>query len=361
MANKPQRKTLSASQLTVDFDLNIRDRANYDLGTMCDQIRSAGRVIKPILVEEIGDKFIVLSGNRRTLASQKLLEDTALPADLKDALQKMDVLVYKGLSDNERLALVIDHGSEKAISRTELVLAVWRLAKAFYSEIDIIKLLYFALAQYTGQAAKKLPEIAKISDEKARTDSLRKWLHGTVGNYMLAAAKMGEYVRTQFILTHKSQDNMLAEGEKVEVNISRERVTLLSKARTTDEANAGWTVENGGEQFNEMLAKFKAEDAGESERVSSKRPSAKELKDRVDVFRSQPMKRVLLLAAEGPSEATKGLPEDDERLYRDEQVLATVLRNLDKVPKGTPLDAFIGLYLHGTPAQIETFFAGLGS
>lgn len=359
MASKPTRKTLSAKQLVVDFDLNIRDRSNYDLGTMKDQIRTAGQVIKPILVEKQGDRYVVLSGNRRTLASQELLTEESLPANLKASLEKLDVLVYEGLSETERLALVIDHGSEKGISRTELVQAVWRLAKAFWSEIDIIKLLYFSLAQYTGAATKKLPEIQKITDEKQRTEALRKWLHGTVGNYMLAAAKMGTYVREQFILTHKSQDNMLAEGEKVEVNISRDRIVELSKARTADEANGGWSTEKGGTRFNELLERYKAEDAGNATKERSSRPSAKDLLDRIDVFKSQPMKRMLRLAAEGPSEQTKGLDSDDDAIYRNEQIFSAVMRNVEKVPKGTPLDAFIGLYLHGTPGQMQEFFDNL--
>lgn len=329
--NTPTKKTISIKSLKADYGVNIRDVSNYDITTMMEQIRSAGRIIKPLVIR--GEDNMVLQGNRRFRAACALLEQPDLPQDLHDALSKLDCIVYTGLSEQDTLSLIIDHGSEKPISRSEVVTAVWRLDRQFFNEGQIINLLYYALAKYSGNE-RKLAEVP-TKPGKERDTFLKKWLHGTVGNYILAAAKMGDYVREQFLLTHKSEDKLLKperkEGdvtipaETVEMRCSRDRITQLSAAKSADQKDKGWTPELGGVAFNALIEKFKGQDSGAVPDEKNPRPTVKELEEKADQFKNPAIRNALLVAA-GNQEAGRSLVDMDDRLTRLSFVMDT-LRN----------------------------------
>ena len=194
---------------------------------------------------------------------------------------------------------------------------------------------------------KKAVEAQGISNLKDRSDYLRKWLHGTVGNYFLAVAKMGEYLRDQMVKTHLADDRLLPAGEKVELRMSRDRVTQLSAAKTKDQpANGGkgWDVNGGGEHFNALIEKFKSEDRGEEngDGEKKKRPTVKELTDRADVFKSPAIRNALLVAT-GYQEAGRALVDLDDRMHRLIMVLETLAKRKDEIsdPKVKALVAAI--------------------
>ncbi len=334
--NTPTKKTISIKSLRFDYSVNIRDVNNYDITTMAEQIKTAGRVIKPLIVR--GEDNMVLQGNRRGRAVLWLLEQPDTDAELKEQISKLDCIVYTGLNEKETLSLIIDHGSEKPISRSEVVTAVWRLDLQFFTESQIIGLLYFALAKYSGNE-RKLAEVP-AKPGKERDLFLKKWLHGTVGNYILAAAKMGNYVREQFLLTHKAEDKLLAperkEGdvtipaEVVEMRCNRDRITQLSAAKSADQKDKGWTVDAGGEAFNSLIEKFKAQDKGEASEEKEKRPSVKELREKADQFSSPAIRNALLVAA-GDQDAGRSLVEFDDRLKRLTMVMDTLRNNVAAV------------------------------
>ncbi len=334
--NTPVKKTLSIKSIRADFALNIRDRENYDLASLKTQIRAAGRVIKPIVIR--GEDNMVLQGNRRYWSVVELLEEPDLPEDLREAISKLDCIVYTGLSEKETIALIIDHGGEKPISRSEVVSAVWRLDLQFFTEGQIIGLLYYALAKYSGNERKLLDVPA--GPPKEREAYLRKWLHGTVGNQMLAAAKMGDYVKSQFLLTRKSEDRLLAperkEGEVtipaevVEMKCSTTRITELSAAKSADQKEGGWSPENGGTAFNALIEKFKAQDKGEASEEKTKRPSVKELEEKADQFKSPAIRNALLVAA-GQTDAGRSLVEIDDWLTRVTMVMDTLRSHVSVV------------------------------
>lgn len=323
--NTPIKKTYSVNTLKADYALNIRDVNNYDITTMVEQIRSAGRVLKPLLIR--GEDKMILQGNRRYRAVMWLLEQNDTPDELRQAISKLDVIEYSGLSEKDTIGLIIDHGGEKPISRSEVVAAVWRLDMQFYSEAQIIGLLFYALAKYSKNEQKLVDMPSKPGKE--RDAYLRKWLHGTVGNQMLAAAKMGNYVKTQFMLTRKAEDRLLAPerkemidnvevtipAETVEMKCSTTRITELSAAKSADLKAGGWTPEAGGDAFNKLIEKFKAEDRGEEASDKPTRPSPKDLREKADQFSSPAIRNALLVAA-GDQEAGRGLVELDDRLKR---------------------------------------------
>lgn len=334
---KTIKKTASIMNIHIDFALNIRQVNNYDLASLKAEIEQAGRINTPLVVkahDSLPGHFIALQGNRRTGAGQLCHEDPECTASLKEALSKVDIIVVSEASAMEELGIILDQGSMKQIASCELLEAVWRMDRQFQSEQSIINQLYNNLASYTGKT-KKLNDVP--TEKSARAKFLKTWFHGTVGNYFLATAKMGEYVRKQMFLTHKAQDGLLipehknefgetVAAETVEVKMTRERVTQLSAAKSADEdANGGWTPDNGGVKFNELLAKFKQEDAGTIEVEKKSRPSAKELNDKADVFKS-PILRAALKTAAGDADAGKGLFEMDEAIYRL-NLVTEVLRN----------------------------------
>lgn len=315
---KQTRKSVNINTLTVDKKLNVRLHDNYDIPAMMQAILDSGRINDDIHARLCDS--VVLRGNRRTLAGQELQADPNTPQDVAKNLEKVNVVFHDVTpGSSEELSIILDHGNQKGLNKTEVLLSVWRLDKQFMSEVQIMNQLYMALAMYTKNV-KKANEAAAFTDVRSRNEFLRKWLHGTVGNYMLAAAKMGDYVRDQMVKTHLADDNLLKDGEKVECKMSRDRITTLSACKEKDKENGGWTVENGGETFNAKLAEFKEEDRTGTKGGGSKRPSVKELTDKVDVFKHKALKTALKLAA-GEEGAGKDLVDMDDYLSRNEAVL----------------------------------------
>jgi hypothetical protein len=341
--NKPTMKTMSVNSLKVNYELNIRQQNNYDLPSIVQQIRDAGRILKPIIVR--GEDNVVLSGNRRTLGGQQLFNDPECPVELHEQLSKTQVIVYTGLTPEEELTLILDHGGEKPISKTEVLEAVWRLDKQFYPEGKIISWMYHALADYTDNK-RKLMELP--SEPKAREAKLKEWFHGTVGNYMLASLKMGPFVREQMVLTHLAEDKLLKEGQSVTMRCSRKRITELSAAKSEDTRNKEWDVQTGGPKFNELIEKFKAEDAGDPV-VKTKRPSVKELTDKADVFKSKAIKDTLLTAA-GNTDAGLKLSALDDDLFRIDCIMGYAAKYYSTV-KSPEVKALLGLLLKDTKSD----------
>lgn len=350
---KSTKKTVSILDLVVDTNTNVRLVNNYDIPAMKQAILDAGRIIDPIHVRASDN--VVLRGNRRTMAGQELLNDPSTPQEVAKSLEKVEVVFHDVLPGSvEEMNVILDHGSQKGLSKTEVLQTVWRLDKQFMSEQQIINLLYMALAQYTNNP-KKAAEAAAISEPRARNDYLRKWLHGTVGNYMLAAAKMGDYVREQMVLTHLSDDRLLPADKKVEIRMSRDRVQQLSQAKSKDDpknGGEGWSPAEGGKHFNAALEQLRAEDRGEVDADKNKRPSAKELRERADVFKSPAIRSALLVAA-GEQEHGKALVDLDDRLSRLSMVMETLNKAAPKISDPNVRALINAILGDGPAAEVE--------
>lgn len=252
-------RSVDATTLVVDRALNFRQ--DYDIPSMIDEIKRAGCVLEPI--HAVLGTNQVAKGNRRVTAVQAILADPNAPADLKERLRNLDVIYYEGLTDQELTELVLDHGSQKSLTRVEIVLAIWRLQAQMMSEKDIITLMYQLLARYTGNV-NKANEAAGMSEGPARTKFLTEWLHGTVGNYIMAAGRMGQFVRRQFVLTDAAIDRKLTEEETKELvmKVGRDRINQLSSAIKKDKENGSWNQKDHGIEFDKKIAEFIAKDAG---------------------------------------------------------------------------------------------------
>ena len=259
MISKTQKKTLSITSLISRDDVNVRLANNYDIPAMLDQIVQVGKITTPIICKKTDEGYIVLQGHRRTRGGQLAVEKpekveeifirmseaemvrdpekgkrifdnrTTLTKEVVDNLSKVEVIVHEGLTEEEEMTIVFNHGSMKPISRTETVMGIWRMDRNIvFSVSDIIRVQYFNLARFSGNE-RKLSTLP--TDPKEREKTLKKWFHGTLDNFILTAHRLGDYVKEQFIMTMKAQDKLLQAGEKVEMECSRERITQLRARR----------------------------------------------------------------------------------------------------------------------------------
>ena len=314
------KRTMNINDLTVDLDLNVRLHDQYDIPQMVESIISGGRILNPISVEKKTDPttkevtYRVLRGNRRTLGGQFIMNDPQAPADVKEQLKKVEVCVYENLSEPERMALVVDH-DQKGLSRTELVLTIWRLAKAMFTEKEIIAMLYFLLAKYTGNE-KNLATLPASGPDRVK--KLGTWFHGTVGNFIMGVQRMPSFVRDAFILTHKVQDGIVkAEDAKLPVKVNQTRVSALSKCKTEDSKAGKWDDETGGPTFNETWEKFRKEDAGLLEKERKVRPSVEDIERTISIYSSEIAKKALRASL---GDKQMDLADLDERTHKESSV-----------------------------------------
>jgi len=373
-AMKTSRKQLHINKLTVDFDVNVRLKDNYDIPAIKQAIVEVGQITTSIAVELLKDgTYLVLQGNRRTIGGQELYADPNTPAGVKESLEKVDVNIYTDLSEEERLKVIFDQGSQKTISRTELVLACWRLSRQFFSEKQIAAIMYFSLAKYTGNE-KKLLEVP--SEPKARETFVQKWFHGTLGNFFLSALRMPDFVRDEFIKTHRAQDGLLPEGETVMVKLfikthraqdgllpegetvmvklSRERVTALSKAKTADEDEKVWDPEKAGPTFLALWDQYVKEDAGEAEKANgNKRPSVADIRQKADNYTSKVVRTALLASIGEPATNLLDLDAEATRLSKIKDACDVAWDNI----KDAQIKELVGLIRSGKPSDIVAWLA----
>lgn len=364
---KNTRKAIALDNLISSDQVNGRRADNYDLDALRPAIEMKGKIVNPLVVypqretdgTETG-KYVILQGNRRKRtadlirASDKPVVENIDFEAVKKNLEKLDCLVYSDLTDLERETLIFDHGETKPLNREETVNAVWRLFKQFRPEKEIGQLLYHQLARYTGQE-KMLNTLP--TDPQERAAKISSWFHGTLGNFMLAAAQMGDYIRDQFILTARAEDGKLEPGVKVELTCSRKRISALSQAKQADLKANGWTPENGGEKFNELVQKFKDEDAGRATAgTTEKPPTAKDLRERIGMFKSAPLKAAFGVAS-GDKSAGQALLQFDDAIHRNTLVSEIIVKNLPSV-KDLAVKALLeSLVGSGPAADVETALA----
>lgn len=354
---------VTANTLVVDKQVNFRE--DYDVPSMIEEIRHAGRVLEPLHVQF--ETQTVLKGNRRLSAVQALLADPKLPSDLRESIEKLDVIYYEGLDQKELTEIVLDHGSQKALTRVETVLACWRLQKLMYSEDEVITLLYHMLARFTGNMQKAY-EASAIPEGPARKEFLKKWLHGTVGNYILAAGTMGEFVREQFILTERAADRKLTDDEKklVKFQTGRDRINKLASAKKKDKEANGWNPSDGGTEFNAKIQEFIAEDNG-SAPTPARRPSPSDMTKTSESMKSRLSLAYQHCAGTLPEEQRIEIDALDSELYRFQEIQKAVRPILDRIEIGRKfsgaevrevLKFFIGGNAPDFAAYADRFIAG---
>lgn len=322
--------SVNVNELKVDTGLNYRD--DYDIASLQDDVIRQGRILEPLHVELETKR--VLRGNRRTLTAQKLYNDPTTAPELRAALEKLEVIFYSELTDSEREELVLDHGSQKSLTRTEIVKAVWRLAMKMYSEREIIGLLYQRLAEFTGNKD-KAQQVSRMTDKGARDKFLAKWLHGTVGNYLLPAARMGENVKEQLLLTERNREGTLTDEEEKSLlwSTNRDRIGDLNTAKNED--GAAWEPTKGGPKFNAQIEAFIKEDAdkkaGLDKKSGKRKYSADDMKNAADTMQS-PLRLAFLQCAGELDDAGKSkVIAADAEFYRIQRIMSALIPQVERV------------------------------
>lgn len=361
MANfnvKTIRKSLSLAKMVSLDTLNVRLEENYDLVPLETQIRQRGGIMVPLMVEpcpSIEGHFQILKGNRRFRAAQNIVADPNCPAALRDALIKLECdVIDQPIDDKTRLSLILDHGESKGLTRLEVVYAVWRLDAQMYSTSAIGEMLYYQLAQYSGNT-KKLGEYHAITDPRKRKEATDKWFRGTLDNKILLANRLGDYVREQFILTSRAEDGPLPEGVMVDMTLDQARLSALRKAKEADFAAGGWDPVNGGENFNAKVEQFKEETAGKREKTKTDtRPTASALKAQAtSVYKSGPIRAALMTAA-GENSYGAGLVEMDKAIYRWSLVTEVIGKAVSQAATPEMRALLMSLIGDGPAADVET-------
>lgn len=350
-------KKYNLADLVVRRDVNFRD--DYDIPSMKEELVQAGRILEPLHIRDDG---VVLKGNRRTLSAQELVADPKCPQDLLKALSTVDVFVYSDLSQNEETELILDHGSQKPLTRVEIVKAVWRLQRQMYSERDIIILMYNQLARYTGNT-RKAYEAQSLAAGEEREKFLKSWLHGTVGNFIMAAGQMGDLVKEQFLLTDLAIDRALTEDEKKQVKFttSRDRINKLASAKKADKEKGGWDVVKGGESFNKLLEEFIAEDAG-GPKPRKKGITAETMEATAESLQSDLRLAFLMCAGKLPDGDKAKVEQLDCEINRRDKIFANVTANVDRINDattftGAQVKAAFQLLIAGSPDNFEKAFS----
>lgn len=341
MKQNSKIKTMKASDLVLDLTANDRFHGSlevlpgvkvdtYALPILRSAIVQAGQINVPLVID--GATNTVLQGNRRALIAQEIVKNPdAYPPELVANMNRIPVVVYDDLSPGERMRLIHDKGDRKGLGRAELLRAVWTLYEQNYSEAEIAVLQVYNIAKYTGNE-KKLNTLP--TDTAAREKAIKRWLHGTVGNYMLAGYDCGPRVRKCMLLTDLKADNLLpkdAEGNitvKPEWDLKRNHITDLVTARTED-ANAGeWNSTTfSGPRFNAKLESYvnppanPANGAGSSGEETTPK-TLTELRAFDSKCQSAVAKETLKIAA---GEKSMAFPDLDRAAARWEQV-ANLLR-----------------------------------
>jgi hypothetical protein len=353
--SKTTRKAIQIEKLVSSDSVNARLADNYDLESLRPQIIGKGRIVNPLVVEPMADgMYMVLQGNRRLRCALMIIADPAAPADVKAALAKLDCNVYEGLSDEERDALIFDHGESRPLNREETLLGVWRMFKGFKKEKDIGERMYYQLARYTGNE-KKLNQLPpNVAD---RTRYLSTWFRGTLGQYMLSAATMTDEVREAMVMTARKEDGRLKEGETVPFTASRERIVELSKCRTADEKAGGWDNVKGGESFNAAIQRYKDEDANRAQKPEkSKRPSVKALTDAAGLYKSAALKAAFAVAS-GDDTAGAALLTMDDAIHRQTIVAEILVKAIPAVADQNVKSLLTALVGSGPAADVEAALA----
>lgn len=356
--NRGKLQKMDTSKLIVNPE-NYRELPSYDVETMMDQIRHSKRVLEPLHIEE--ETHYVLKGNRRLAACQRLLADPSLPADLKENIIQLDVIPYKGLSAAEKTELILDHGTQKSLTRVETVLAVWRLVRQGYDNLQIMTMLYLLLAKFTNKPA-KVHEIEQLKGPE-RTKALRTWLHGTVSQYIVYVAGFTEEAQQQFILAERKKDRPLTPEEQKQVTfeMNRDAVRDLNACIIEDKKTPeGWNNRTGGASYNALIQKLKDEYANPEKKNGNDRPSVADIEKQAGTMKSQ--MSVALLSAAGKLDAKDRPKLDiwDTELFRLEQIQKTAQTIVDRVDTsrkfgGGEVRTLIEFFIKGTDADFTKY------
>lgn len=276
-----QFKYMSVADLLSDADLNIRYTAGqevygvkvetdtYDLPDMMSKIDGMGGIQMPILASLRSDNTLrVLQGNRRTRAGQLMLTDPNLRPELRKALtEQTPVRILKGLTPEQEMELIQDQ-EQKTFKRSEALRHIWKQVQAGKSYGAIIAHNEAMCRKFVNNPKKQaeVDEEIRNMTTTERQKRLQGWFRGSIDEYVIAAYKLGSYVRKQTLLSELRLDGDLKPSSEqpffLTTKNSQKRMAALEAAAKKDGSKHNAFVPVEGSEFKKQLDLFHNEDYG---------------------------------------------------------------------------------------------------
>lgn len=146
--------------VTIDRTKNVREDDAYEVSALKEDLKLRGQQ-EPAALEKIGDAYVPIKGFRRATAILELAAEGAInPKTVKfdsdgkpvantgKPFESIEALVYEGLSDRERLELLLDHGQRRGLSKVELQNSFERGFQAMYTEKELATILFSLLEHH---------------------------------------------------------------------------------------------------------------------------------------------------------------------------------------------------------------------
>ncbi len=276
--------------------LNIRTKAGstfhgvtaevdtLDLPSMRLQLMEGGGINEPLLISvRTNGDLIRVRGNRRGGAAELICDDPNSPPDLVKALKEnTPMILMTGLTPQQEMELVEDQ-TQKPFMRHEVVRHIFALRKAGWGFERIADLYWETIARWTGKA-KKAAEVRAITDMNLKREKVRTWLRGSLDCYLLWGYDLGEWMRTQMILSEMQIDGVTNSVKPYfdTTKKSQPRVAALKAAKIADGGKFSPLMLIDGSEFKKVADSFRAEDYGE--KVVTPRAAVKKMLDRTTVI-----------------------------------------------------------------------------
>lgn len=156
-------------EIELHMDRNVREQsdASYNDPAMRDSLALVGQQTIAKLLKLPSGRYEPIQGSRRTfnlkvLRDAKVLDPKTARRDvdgnvIRDGegkpvgakvFESLEAEVYEGLSERERLELLIDHGSIRTLNKAELFYALEMLFSAGYSEKEVVIMSHGLLAMH---------------------------------------------------------------------------------------------------------------------------------------------------------------------------------------------------------------------
>lgn len=143
--------------LVIDRTQNVREDEAYKVDALKTDIAFRGQQ-DAITVEKIGNQYFPIKGFLRSTALLELAaanigrgaitdEHGQLVPGTGEPFEFVNAFVYEGLSDRERMELLLDHGQRRGLNKVELQNAFERAFSAGYVEKDVVTILQGLLAE----------------------------------------------------------------------------------------------------------------------------------------------------------------------------------------------------------------------
>lgn len=332
---KSKLQSISLELLEVSDEVNCRVHTGqvlygvtsqvdtYNLKSLMTEIREAGGVRVRLKVHKVGDTYIVLCGNRRTLACKALIKDPNTSQELVKKLDKMECEVFEALTEDQIHSIVNDQ-DVKRFMKTDFVTLIWRCVQGGWTFRELALKYYAQYAAIFG-AQKQLVKVEQAPTDTERQQLIMTWLRGGLDQTIIRAFGMGDRVRKAYLLTVMKEDLLLETGmEQPEFYVNHKRLTELSKIKTEDES---WNVTTGSTQFNECIERFIKEDkTGKVE--TNPRPTVTDLKARAMNSGSKVGQAAFKIAA---GDKVLEFSDWDAEAKRMEDVIKVIASRIDSI------------------------------